>query len=259
MGAREAGRLSGKVAVVTGAARGQGEAEARLFVAEGARVVATDVLATEVRAVAADLGPAAVGLTHDVTDPTDWASVIEAALEHFGGLDVLVNNAGIHWIRPLVDEDPAELERMLRVNLVGPFLGVQAVVPAMEARGGGSIVNISSVAGLQGAWGHSAYGSAKWGLRGLTKTAAIELGARGIRVNSVHPGPIDTPMLPVAPTGGVFDAQAISRAGTAEEVAETVLWLASDAAAYVTGAEVAVDGGLAAGPLPRFARPPKET
>ncbi|HYF46281.1 MAG TPA: SDR family NAD(P)-dependent oxidoreductase, partial [Acidimicrobiales bacterium] len=111
MAGRQPGRLSGKVAVVTGAARGQGEAEARLFVAEGARVVVTDVLATEVRAVAADLGSAAVALTHDVTDPAAWATVVESAVEHFGGIDVLVNNAGIHWIRPLVDEEPADVER----------------------------------------------------------------------------------------------------------------------------------------------------
>jgi 3alpha(or 20beta)-hydroxysteroid dehydrogenase len=251
-------RLAGKVAVVTGAARGQGEAEARLFAAEGAQVVLTDVLTDEVRAVAADLGDAAVARTHDVTDPAAWAEVVDAAVEAFGGLDVLVNNAGIHWIRLLVDEDPTDLERLLRVNLIGPYLGMQAAVPAMRARGGGSIVNISSVAGLQGAWGHSAYGASKWGLRGVTKTAAIELGQLGIRVNSVHPGPIDTAMLPVSPTDRMFESQAIPRAGTADEVAEAVLYLASDASQYVTGAEIAVDGGLVAGPLPKMGRPPKE-
>jgi 3alpha(or 20beta)-hydroxysteroid dehydrogenase len=252
------GRLEGKVAIVTGAARGQGEAEARLFASEGARVVATDVL-PEVQAVADDLGDAAVARVHDVTRPDAWAEVVAAAVETFGGVDVLVNNAGIHWIRLLVDEDPAELERLLRVNLVGPYLGMQAVVPAMTERGGGSIVNISSVAGLQGAYGHTAYGASKWGLRGLTKTAAIELGQQGIRVNSVHPGPIDTPMLPVAPDDRIFDSQAISRAGRADEVAAAVLYLASDEAAYVTGAEIAVDGGLVAGPLPRMGRRPKES
>ena len=190
-------RLKDKVAVITGAARGQGEAEARLFVAEGAKVVLTDVLTAEVEAVAADLGDAAVAVTHDVSDVAAWAEVVATAVEHFAGIDVLVNNAGIHWIRALVDEDPVALERLLRVNLVGPYVGMQAVVPSMEARGGGSIVNISSFAGLSGAWGHSAYGASKWGLRGITKTAAIELGPLGIRVNSVHPGPIDTAMLPV--------------------------------------------------------------
>ena len=259
MGGRQQGRLSGKVAIVTGAARGQGEAEARLFVDEGARVVATDVLGPEVEAVAEDLGDAAVGLAHDVTDPAAWAAVVEAATERFGGVDVLVNNAGVHRIRLLVDEDPADLERLLQVNLVGPYVGMQAVVPSMTERGGGSIVNISSVAGLQGAWGHSAYGASKWGLRGLTKTAAIELGQHGIRVNSVHPGPIDTAMLPVAPDDRMFESQAISRAGTVDEVAQAVLYLASDDSAYVTGAEIAVDGGMVAGPLPKMGRPPKET
>ncbi len=252
------GRLAGKVAVITGAARGQGEAEARLFVAEGARVVATDVLTAEVEAVAADLGDAAVALTHDVTDAEAWNRVVATAVERFGGLDVLVNNAGIHWIRPLVDEDPAALERLLKVNLVGPYIGMQAAVPAMVARGGGSIVNISSFAGLSGAWGHSAYGATKWGLRGLTKTAALELGPSGIRVNSVHPGPIDTPMLPVPPDSPQFAAYPLGRAGTAEEVAEAVLYLASSASAYVTGAEIAVDGGLAAGPVPEVGRRTKE-
>jgi 3alpha(or 20beta)-hydroxysteroid dehydrogenase len=252
------GRLDGKVVVVTGAARGQGEAEARLFVAEGAQVVATDVLADEVEAVASDLGSAAVAVTHDVTDAEAWSRVIATAEERFGGVDVLVNNAGVHWIRLLVDEDPAALERLLRVNLVGPYIGMQAVVPAMVARGGGSIVNISSFAGLSGAWGHSAYGATKWGLRGLTKTAALELGPSGIRVNSVHPGPIDTPMLPVPADSPLFAAHPLGRAGTAEEVAEAVLYLASDASAYVTGAEITVDGGLAAGPVPAVGQRTKE-
>ena len=247
-------RLQGKVAVVTGAARGQGEAEARLFVAEGAHVVLTDVLTAEVEAVAADLGDAAVAVTHDVSDIAAWAEVVATAVERFGGIDVLVNNAGIHWIRAMVDEDPVALERLLRVNLVGPYVGMQAVIPAMEARGGGSIVNISSFAGLAGAWGHSAYGASKWGLRGITKTAAIELGPSGIRVNSVHPGPIDTAMLPVPADAPMFTAYPLGRAGTAEEVAETVLFLASDASSYLTGAELAVDGGLAAGTVPRVAR-----
>jgi 3alpha(or 20beta)-hydroxysteroid dehydrogenase len=247
-------RLAGKVAIITGAARGQGEAEARLFVAEGAKVVATDVLTAEVEAVAADLGDDAVGLTHDVTEVDGWADVVATAVDRFGGVDVLVNNAGIHWIKPLVDEDPADLERLLRVNLVGPYIGIQAVVEPMKAGGGGSIVNISSFAGLAGAWGHSAYGATKWGLRGVTKTAAIELGGLGIRVNSVHPGPIDTAMLPVPADSPAFASYPLGRAGGADEVADTVLFLASDASAYVTGAEIAIDGGLAAGTVPGFAR-----
>ncbi len=247
-------RLEGKVAIVTGAARGQGEAEARLFAAEGAKVVLTDVLPAEVEAVAADLGDAAVALTHDVSDVAGWAKVVTTAVDRFGRLDVLVNNAAIHWIRALVDEDPAALEHLLRVNLIGPYVGMQAVVEPMRARGGGSIVNISSFAGLSGAWGHSAYGASKWALRGITKTAAIELGPLGIRVNSVHPGPIDTAMLPVPADAPMFTAYPLGRAGTAEEVAEAVLFLASDASSYLTGAELAVDGGLAAGTVPRVTR-----
>ncbi len=252
------GRLEGRVAVVTGAARGQGEAEARLFAAEGAKVVATDVLGHEVRAVAADLGDDAIALTHDVTDASAWADVVAAAVAQFGGVDVLVNNAGIHWIKAMVDEDPADVERLLQVNLMGPYIGMQAVVPVMEARGGGSIVNISSYAGLSGAWGHSAYGASKWALRGVTKTAAIELGPLGIRVNSVHPGPIDTAMLPVPADAPMFAGYPLGRAGTAEEVAETVLFLASDASSYLTGAELSVDGGLAAGGVARAGRPTEE-
>ena len=250
------GRLDGKIAIVTGAARGQGEAEARLFVAEGARVVVTDVLADELLAVVADLGAAAVAVEHDVVDEAAWDRVVAAALEAFGGVDVLINNAAIHWIRPLLDENAGDVRRILDVNLIGPLLGMQRVAEPMRARGGGSIVNVSSYAGLAGIYGHTAYGASKWALRGVTKTAALELGPLGIRVNSIHPGPIETAMLPA----GRGDAAArylevpMGRVGQAPEVAELVAFLASDAASYLTGSEVAVDGGMAAGRLPRGAR-----
>lgn len=249
-------QLEGKVAIITGAARGQGAIEARMFAERGARVVLTDVLADDVKGVAADIGDAAVAESHDVSNEDDWARVVARAVEAFGGVDVLVNNAGIHWIRPLVDEQRADLDRILSVNLVGPFVGMQAVVEPMRAGGGGSIVNVSSYAGLRGAYGHSAYGASKWGLRGLTKTAAVELGPLGIRVNSVHPGPIDTDMLPVprAELEKRFGEVPLQRVGEPSEVAELVAFLASDAAAYLTGAEIAIDGGMDAGRIPKAAR-----
>jgi 3alpha(or 20beta)-hydroxysteroid dehydrogenase len=250
----DSGRLVGKIAIITGAARGQGEAEARLFVAEGAQVVLTDVLADEVRAVAASLGAAAVATTHDVADQGAWAEVVELAIEHFGGVDVLVNNAAIHWIRPLLEETADDLRRIFDINLIGAVLGMQAVVPAMQARGGGSIVNISSLAAQSGFYGHAAYGATKWALRGVSRTAAVELGPLGIRVNSVYPGMVDTAMLPPVGSTGTDAARTshlpLGRVGLPQEVAEAVAFLASDAAAYTTGAELVIDGGSLAGRVP---------
>lgn len=240
--------LTGKVALVTGAARGQGAAEARLFVARGARVVLTDVLAEEGAALAESLGPAAHFVRHDVTDDADWAAAVDTAVTVFGGLNVLVNNAAVYVAKPLAETDPADFDRILRINLTGAFRGIRAALAPMVRRGGGSIVNISSQAGLAGLPSHGAYGSSKWGLRGLTKTAALELGPKGIRVNSVHPGPIATPMIPTLTTGpGSYPAVPLQRTGLPEDVAELVAFLASDASSYITGAEVSIDGGLAAG------------
>ncbi|MBB5918647.1 3alpha(or 20beta)-hydroxysteroid dehydrogenase [Nocardia transvalensis] len=246
--------LTGKVALVTGAARGQGAAEAELFVRLGARVVFTDVLADEGRALAETLGDAARFVRHDVTSSDDWHAAVTVALTEFGALDVLVNNAAIYLTKPLTETEPDELDRMLSVNLVGAFRGIRAVADAMA--GGGSIVNISSQAGMEGLSNHVAYGTSKWGLRGLTKHAAMDLGPRGIRVNSVHPGPIVTPMVPHLSTGpGSFPTLPLQRTGLPAEVADLVAFLASDAAAYITGAEIAVDGGLAAGKfIPDMAR-----
>ncbi|GAA3477176.1 glucose 1-dehydrogenase [Streptomyces yanii] len=243
--------LTGKVALVTGAARGMGEAEARLLAARGAKVVLTDVLETEGEATAASIGSSARFVRHDVTDEKAWEAAVAAAVDGFGRLDVLVNNAAIYTTSPIVEEDPARLEAVLRVDLIGPFLGIRAVAGAMKAHGGGSIVNISSQAGLQGMWGHGAYGAAKWGLRGLTKTAALELGADGIRVNSVHPGAIATAM--TAHLGTKEHAGApLGRVGEPEEVARLVAFLASDDSSYLSGAELAVDGGASAGRMPVF-------
>ncbi|HEX4430981.1 MAG TPA: glucose 1-dehydrogenase [Frankiaceae bacterium] len=246
------GRLAGKVAIITGAARGQGAAEAQRFASEGASVVITDVLDTDAKALAGEIGEAALALAHDVSSEADWATVVRTATETFGGVDILVNNAAIYWTRPLVDEPVADFERLLRVNLVGALLGLQAVVPAMKARGGGSIVNISSLAGTAGMYGHGAYGMSKWGLRGLTQVAATELGVEGIRVNAVLPGSIDTAMLPVpkADFGTRFQDLPLGRVGTANEIAEAVLFLASDESSYLTGSELRVDGGLGSGRRP---------
>ena len=237
--------LDGKVALITGAARGQGEAEARLFVALGAKVVLSDVLDGE--PVAKDLGDAARFVSHDVTDAQQWAAAVATAVDTFGGLDVLVNNAAIHWVRPLEQESQADIERLLRINLVGPILGIQAVAPALRQRGGGSIVNISSTAGMTGYWGHGTYGASKWGLRGLTKVAAVELGPDNIRVNSVHPGPIKTSMLSEPMQQSDWPAMPLGRAGEPDEVAQLVAFLASDASSFISGNEHVVDGGSIAG------------
>lgn len=243
-------RLRGKVAIVTGAARGQGAAHARRIVEEGGRVVLSDVLDDELHGTARALGgDAAVAVVHDVADEAQWASVVETAADAFGGVDVLVNNAGIHHVSPIEDETLAGLRRLVDVNLVGTFLGIRAVIEPMRRRGRGSIVNISSLAGLQGFWGHGAYGATKWGVRGLTKTAAIELGPSGIRVNSIHPGVIDTPMLAAGTAERAAVNVPLQRFGAAADVAELVIYLASDESSFVSGAEIAVDGGSGAGPF----------
>ncbi|MFZ3556841.1 SDR family NAD(P)-dependent oxidoreductase [Streptomyces sp. BH055] len=254
MSGRE-GQLAGKVALVTGAARGMGEAIARELVARGARVVLGDVLVAEGEKVAGELGDGAARFVRlDVTDAASWAGAVGVAVDVFGSLDVLVNNAAIYTTSPIVDEDPAQLERILKVDLVGPFLGLQAVVPAMRAgERGGAIVNISSQAGVQGIWGHGSYGAAKWGLRGLSRTAALELGGDGIRVNAVFPGAIDTAMTAHLGTTQ-HPAAALGRIGRPEEVARLVAFLASDDASYLTGAEVAADGGASAGRMPAVAQ-----
>jgi 3alpha(or 20beta)-hydroxysteroid dehydrogenase len=247
MGTEGAGRLADKVVIVTGGARGQGEAEARLFVAEGARVLFTDVLEAEGKAVADSL-PAdrAAFRHHDVSSEDDWQAVAAEALERYGRIDGLVNNAAIHHVVPIVEETTEWFRRILDVNLIGTFLGMKTVGPIMKRQGAGSIVNISSTAGLQGYHGHGAYGASKWGVRGLTKVAALELGPE-VRVTSVHPGPIDTAMM--GPKDRRF-TNPLARYGATSEVAELVVFLLSDAASFVSGAEITVDGGSLAGPPP---------
>jgi 3alpha(or 20beta)-hydroxysteroid dehydrogenase len=239
------GRLEGKTAIVTGGAMGMGEATVRRFLDEGARVVIADVKIAAAEALASQLGTKAVVEKLDVRSPEDWVGVVRRAEERFGALDILVNNAGIADPAPMEQWDLARLQRMLDVNLIGVWNGIQAAVPAMKRAGGGSIVNIGSVGALQGVPMMSGYIVSKWGVRGLTKTAALELGAYGIRVNAVHPGQVSTPM-----TRDVsFDTKniALGRVGQPEDIAGPVLFFASDDSQFVTGAEVAVDGGQTAG------------
>ena len=242
-------RLDGKVALITGGARGQGAAEARLFCAEGARVVIADVLDEAGRALAAQLGEAAISLRLDVTREDDWARAVAATQQHFGRLDVLVNNAGIVRTGYLERHSLADYRAVVDVNQVGVFLGMRAVVAAMREAGGGSIVNISSNAGLEGVEGVIGYVASKWAVRGMTKTAALELGQYGIRVNSVHPGGVDTPMLGGAELGHMaaknpFADQPIPRIGQPEEIARAVLFAAAEEIDYLNGSTIVVDGGM---------------
>jgi 3alpha(or 20beta)-hydroxysteroid dehydrogenase len=246
--------LEGKVAIVTGAARGQGEAEARLFVAEGARVLLTDVLAEPGAKLAAELGPNAHFARQDVSSEAGWEETIALAQSRFGGLDVLVNNAGIVHYASLFDHSADDFLRIVRVNQLGVFLGIKHAGAVMSKRGGGSIVNISSIGGLVGVGGAIAYTASKHAVTGMTKVAALELGRLGVRVNSIHPGGVDTAMVempdaarPAARAKGGMPHVPLARIGTPEEIARAALFLASDESSYCTGTALLVDGGLIAG------------
>jgi 3alpha(or 20beta)-hydroxysteroid dehydrogenase len=238
--------LQGKVAIVTGAASGQGAAEARLFAAAGARVVLTD-LSESGQAVAAELGDAAHFVRHDVSEEAGWDEVVKQTLRRFGRIDVLINNAGVHRSGSLLETDRALWDLHYRVNQLGVFLGMRSCVRIMADTGGGSIVNVSSMAGLAGHAGQFAYSTSKWAVRGMTKVAATDLGPLGIRVNSIHPGPIDTPMIQeLGPDilRAIASQVPLKRLGTSDEVAQLALFLASDLSSYITGAEVAIGGGF---------------
>ena len=241
-------RLTGKVALITGGARGQGADEARLFRAEGAEVFITDVLAAEGRAVAAEIG--ATFMIHDVSSEAGWQTVVDAMLAKHGQIDVLVNNAGVFKLGRLLDTTIEDYDRIIAINQKGVFLGMRAVAPAMCESKRGSIVNISSVAGLQGTAGAFAYATSKWAVRGMSKAAAQELGRFGVRVNSVHPGFIDTDMMhqTQAAVAGKMDKALrfvpLGRTAQPLEVAQMVLFLASDESSYCTSSEFVIDGGM---------------
>lgn len=247
------GRLDGVVAIITGAARGQGEAEARLFVEEGARVILGDILDDEGTAIADALGESAHYVHLDVTRQDDWSAAVSTAESRFGKLNALVNNAGIIRVSSLSDCSQEEFESVLAVNVVGVFLGIKAVIEPMRSAGGGSIVNISSVNGFVGVPNHAAYTTSKFGSRGLTKAAAVELGPLGIRVNSIHPGVIDThfndiPELAEIDWDGITAALPLGRSGTPIEIARLAAFLCSNDSSYSTGSEFIADGGILAGP-----------
>ncbi len=235
------GRVDGKVVLISGGARNIGGASARMLVAEGAKVVIGDLLDDEGEALAKELGDAARYVHLDVTSDDDWRKAVEFTVSEFGKLDVLFNNAGIFNGGP-INRYKADLwHQMLDVNLTGAFLGMRAATDAMIAAGGGSMINTSSIEGLRGTpWAHG-YVASKWGLRGLTKSVALELAPHGIRVNSIHPGRISTPATDAMPEDMI--PIPLGRPGRPEEVATFVLFLASDESSFSTGAEFVVDGG----------------
>jgi len=237
-------RLEGKICLITGGARGQGEAEARLFSAEGAKVWICDVLDAEGQALAEALGCQYRHL--DVRDEQAWQALVEEIIDADGGIDALINNAGIFRSNRMVTTDMEEFQLVMDINCNGVFLGMRSVAKPMTASGGGSIVNISSLAGMRAAVGAFAYGASKWAVRGMTKTASVELARKGIRVNSIHPGLIETPMAHQLGTNldKIAGRTPLGRVAEADEVAKLALFLASDESSYSTGSEFLVDGGL---------------
>ncbi|MEV6393646.1 glucose 1-dehydrogenase [Streptomyces sp. NPDC051907] len=248
------GKLDGRVVLITGAARGQGEQEARLFAAEGARVVLADVLDDQGEALAKELGESNAVYVHlDVSQEAEWTAAVAAAKDAFGKIDGLVNNAGILRFNELVSTPLEEFQLITQVNQVGAFLGIRAVAPEIEAAGGGTIVNTASYTALTGMAGVGAYAATKHAILGLTRVAAVELAARGIRVNAVCPGAVDTAMSnpdgvdPQAVAGLYQKLVPLGRIGRPEEVARLALFLSCDDSSYITGQPFVIDGGWLAG------------
>lgn len=245
-------RLEGKVALVTGGARGMGESHARGIVAEGGKVVIADVLDEDGLKLAQDLAPNAIFVHLDVTSTDDWDKAISASLDAFGSLNVLVNNAGILTVAPIGELTDDQWDRLISINLTGTFKGIRAAHSVLAQHAPSSIINISSTAGLAGFSGGAAYVSSKFAIRGLTKAAAVEFGREGVRVNSIHPGNVNTPM-----TAHFSDAKvphvAMNRFGEAAEITNMVVFLASDESSFSTGAEFVADGGERAGNATPFA------
>lgn len=248
-----AGRLHGEVAIISGAARGIGAATARLFAAEGARVVVGDLRKPEGTATADALGPAAVFCQLDVRDEQSWAAAVAACHDAFGPVSVLVNNAGVNVVGGLAETDPADLRWLFEVHVLGAFFGIRAVLDDMKAAGRGSIVNVCSTTGLVGLAGNGAYAISKAGSTALARNAAVEYGQFGIRVNSVHPGGVDTDMrkdLAIGDTAARdrwYARLPISRVASPDEVARTIAFLASDESSLATGAQFVIDCGQLAG------------
>jgi len=246
-------KFANTVALISGGSRGMGAAHARALVAEGAKVVIGDVLVAEGEALAKELGAAVKFVKLDVTQEADWQTAVAAAEALGGPVNLLVNNAGIVGFGAVTDMSKEDFERVIDINVVGVFLGMKHAAPSMKRAGGGAIINISSTAGMMGYANISAYVASKWAVRGMTKAVAMELGRDGIRVVSIHPGPIRTPM-----TDGMGDAlvasQAIPRYGEPEEVTKLVLFLAADAT-FSTGSEFVIDGGALLGPLAPIEKP----
>ena len=247
-------RFENRTVIVTGGARGMGASHARGFIAEGANVVIADVVDQEGQSLADELGDRAIFSRLDVTSEADWAATVTAAENAFGPVSVLVNNAGIVHFARIADTEPADWSRVIDINLTGTYLGIRALASSMRKAGGGAIVNISSGAGMSGAFGLGAYVASKWGVRGLTKTAALELARDKIRVNSIHPGATRTTMAAQPDVEAVMAASvrdlAIPRIAEPEELTRLVLFVASDEASFSTGSEFIADGGALLGPVP---------
>lgn len=240
------GRLDGKVAIITGGARGMGASHAKRFLEEGAKVVITDILEREGRATASGLGGSIKFMEHDVTKAADWEKVVAGTESAFGPVSVLVNNAGIALLKSIDQMTESQYRRVIDINQVSVFLGIKYVLPSMRKAENGSIINISSISGLRGNSDSIAYDASKFAVTGMTKSAAVELSKEGIRVNSVHPGIIETPMVRKSRVSKLAKAIPLQRTAQPEEVSNLVVYLASDESSYATGSEFVIDGGLTA-------------